>query len=349
MPPFNKSAMDGYACRRADLDGPLRVIDVIEAGHAPRRAVGAGECAKIMTGAMVPEGADCVIVVEQTEAIGGDTVRFTGTTTRDNICLQGEDVRAGDCVLRKGHRIAPQHVAVLAACGCVRPRVSCRPRVGVMATGDELVEPDVRPAATQIRTSNSSQLCAQVRTAGGVPTYYGITRDVEEDLDRTLKTAIAGSDVVLVSGGVSMGDRDFVPGVMARNGLRILFDAIAIKPGKPTTFGVSDEACCIGLPGNPVSTFVVFELLVRPFLYWMMGHDYRPVHISGPLAESVSRRRTERESWIPVAITAGNAVSPIPYHGSAHIGALGEAGGLLRVPAGVATIPKGTRVDVRPI
>ncbi len=349
MPPFDKSAMDGYSCRHADLPGPLRVIETIQAGSIPARTVGVGECAKVMTGAMVPQGADCVIMVEHTEVDGEGRVRFTRTDSAPNICYRGEDIRAGDVVLRTGTLLAPQHIAVLAMAGCVRPLVARRPRVAVVATGDELVEPEQTPGPSQIRTSNSYQICAQMEQAGAQVTYYGIVADTEAAIDAVMKQAMAGNDVLLLSGGVSMGDFDLVPGVMAGNGIEILFDSIAIKPGKPTTFGVGPSVYCFGLPGNPVSTFVQCEILVKPFLYALMGHQYRAPHSWLPLAETFQRKRADREAWIPVECTTDGGVRARTYHGSAHISALSGAHGLLAVPQGTTVIEKGTLVRVRSI
>ncbi|MDK1021173.1 MAG: molybdopterin molybdotransferase MoeA [Candidatus Hydrogenedentes bacterium] len=347
MPPFIKSAMDGYACRRDDLAKTMRVVEIIKAGEVPQKSIGPSECAKIMTGSMVPEGADCVIIVEQTEELGGNTIRFTAESTPDNICLRGEDIQVGDMVLSVGTRLRPQHVAMLASVGCVRPQVARRPRVGVIPTGDELVEPDVKPGISQIRTSNSHQLMAQVFTADAIPTYYGIARDTEESLDATLKKAMAESDVVLLSGGVSMGDFDLVPGIMKANGLTILFDEIAIQPGKPTTFAVSDDIYCFGLPGNPVATFTQFELLVKPFLYRLMGHDHRPANLRLPMARTHTRKRAARLSWFPAKITDDGTVLPCEFHGSAHVDALCEADVLATMPAGVASLDEGALVTVR--
>lgn len=349
MPPFDKSAMDGYACRRADLPGPLQVVETIQAGAVPVKSVGGGECAKIMTGAMVPEGADCVIKVEHTESIDGTRVQFVGEDTLPNICRRSEDVRTGDVVLGHGTRLGPQHIAVLAAVGCTRPLVARRPRAGIIATGNELVEPAQYPGPSQIRTSNSHQICAQVEQAGAIATYYGIVPDTEEAIDAAMKQAIAENDVLLLSGGVSMGDFDLVPGAMTANGIAILFDSIAMKPGKPTTFGVSPQVYCFGLPGNPVSTFVQCEILVKPFLYALMGHRYQAPYSWLPLAETFKRGRADREAWIPVSIDEADTVHTGAYHGSAHINALSEADGFITVPAGTTVIEKGTLVRVRPI
>ncbi len=347
MPPFDKSAMDGYACRRADLANELTIIETIPAGYAPQERIGANQCAKIMTGGPVPRGADCVIMVEFTKMPTARTVRFVGTQTRDNICPKGEDVKAGQLVLRAGTRIRPQHIAILAAVGCISPCVSRQPSVGVISTGDELVTPAERPGPSQIRESNGCQLSAQAEQIGAVVMNYGITADREEDIDRTLRKAMVENDVVVLSGGVSAGDYDHVPQIMARTGVDVLFRKVAVKPGKPTVFGIGEEACCFGLPGNPVSSFVIFELMVKPFLYKMMGHDHKPVCAFLPLTEPVRRKKTERQSWLPVAITDAFAVEPIEYHGSAHVGALCEADGLISIDAGVAEIERGATVRVR--
>ncbi len=347
MPPFDKAAMDGYACRRADLANRLTVIGTIPAGTAPAVVVGPGQCAKIMTGAPVPQGADCVVMIEQTETVGDSLVRFTSAQTPDHICRKAEDIRAGQVVLSRGTRIGPPHIAVLASVGHTRPLAAGKPRVGVIASGDELVPPAARPGLSQIRNSNSAQLVAQLRTLGAAARDCGIVRDVAADIDATLKAAFAENDVVIVSGGVSAGDFDFVPAVLRRNGVLLRFEKIAVKPGKPTVFGVSQRGYCFGLPGNPVSTFVVFELLVKPFLYRLMGHDYTPVEVQMSLAETIARRNKDRQSWMPVEFTSRTTVRPVNYHGSAHVLAFCAADGLIRMEIGVDRLEQGAAVDVR--
>ncbi len=347
MPPFNKSAMDGYACRREDLANELTIIETIQAGAPPRMAIESNQCAKIMTGAAVPQGADCVIMIEFTENPTANTVRFAGRQTANNICLKGEDVKAGEVVLQKGSRIRPQHIAVLASVGCTQPVVSKRPRVAVLATGDELVGAASKPGPSQIRNSNSFQLAAQIEGVGAVARNYGIAKDTDKAIDKKFKEAVDQSDVVIVSGGVSVGDYDLVPGIFKQNNIDLLFEKIAMKPGKPTVFGVSEKVYCFGVPGNPVSTFVLFELLVKPFLFKLMGHDYAPPAIGIPLGESIRRKKTKRQSWIPVAITDTGTLKPVEYHGSAHINALCIADGVVSIGVGVGEIEKGTIVPVR--
>ena len=354
IPPFNKSAMDGFACRRADLANELTIIETIPAGSLPKKTIGPKKCAKIMTGAVVPEGADCVIMVEHTEKTADDRVRFISSNTSDNICLQGEDIKKGDIVLRAGCKISAQHIAVLASLGCTKPLVAVQPRVGIIATGDELVEPGQKPSACQIRNSNAFQLAAQVTGAAAIATNYGIAADTEEIIDSMVKKAMAENDVVILSGGVSVGDYDLVRGILKKNNVRLLFEKVAVKPGRPTVFGILDKGrknpvFCFGLPGNPVSTFIIFELFVKPFLFKMMGHKFSAAVSHRQLEKTITRKGEERDSWLPIVFTKNNKVASIEYHGSAHINALSEADGLVCIPAGIAEIKEGTTVAVRQI
>jgi len=347
IPPFDKSAMDGFACRRADLGNELTVVEIIPAGHVPQKPIETNQCSKIMTGSMVPNGADCVIMKEYVESASENTIRFVGEKTSDNICQKGEDIRAGDIVLRKGTVLKPQHIAVLASVGNTEPVVSKKPNVTVIATGSELVDPKSKPGASQIRNSNSFQLAVQIESMGATATNYGIAGDTADEIDIAFKKAFGQSDVVIVSGGVSVGDFDFVPGIFKQNKVDLLFEKIAIKPGKPTVFGVSQEKYCFGLPGNPVSTFVLFEILVKPFLYKLMGYDHKPLNVQMPLDECLINRKAKRQRWLPVAITEKGTVRAVEYHGSAHINSLCHADGLVSMDVGVAEIKKGTIVKVR--
>jgi len=349
MPPFNKSAMDGYACRREDLGRALTVVEIIQAGTFPKKAIESGQCSKIMTGAPVPEGADCVIMVERTEQRTDKTIQFTGQDTADNICQKGEDIKAGELVLKAGERIGPAHVAVLASVGCVMPKVSRQARVGVIATGSELIEPDARLQPAQIRNSNSYQLCAQISQMGAIPRYYGIAEDKADVIHRVIAKAKVQNDVILLSGGVSMGDFDLVPDILKDNGFEFLFDSVAMQPGRPTIFGRCESTFCFGLPGNPVSTYVVFEIMVKPFLYKLMGHVYSALRVAATLDQPVKRRKTGRLSTLPVVFTGPNTVCPVDYHGSAHIGAMTQAQGLITLPEGTLEIPEGSEIHVRPL
>ncbi len=349
MPPFDKSAMDGYACRFQDVKNVLEVVETIPAGKFPEKEIFENQCAKIMTGAKLPVGADCVIMVEHTENVGEDKIRFTKETTNKNICYLAEDVKENDIVLTKGTLVKPQHIAILSAVGAVAVHVFKKPRVAVIATGDELVEPFFKPEKSQIRNSNGYQMVSQVTSCGGIANYMGIVRDDEDYSIALISKALMENDIVLLSGGVSMGDFDFVGAALKKNGINILFDSVAIQPGKPTTFGVGNKKICFGMPGNPVSSFIQFELLAKPLIQKMNGRDVEIASQKLPLKKDFYRKKAERLAIVPSHIHADYTVEPVNYHGSAHIFSLGDADSIMFIPMGVNELKAGDLVDVRQI
>jgi molybdopterin molybdotransferase len=346
MPPFNKASMDGFACRRMDIGSELEIIETIPAGKWPEKNVGPLQCSKIMTGAPIPEGADCVIIVEETELVGTGRIKFTGSDTRNNIAIRGEDIKKNETVLRSGRKIEPQDIAVMATAGHTETLVSRKPVTGVISTGSEIVEPDKVPGLSQIRNSNSSQLMAQTERAGAEGRYYGIAKDDEDETLEVVSRAINECDIVLITGGVSMGDFDFVPLVLEGAGVKILFTRVAVQPGKPTTFGVHRKALVFGLPGNPVSSFILFEMLVRPLISRMMGYEHKPFKIILPMRHKYTRRSSERMGFIPVNISDDGEVVAVEYHGSAHISSLPAADGIIAIASGLKEIEKGKPVNV---
>jgi molybdopterin molybdotransferase len=350
MPPFDKSAMDGFACRKEDLKNPLEVIEVLPAGKIPKKEIGENQCTKIMTGAIIPKGADCVIMLEHTEETGENLIRFVEENTNTNICYTGEDIKTGDMVLEKGICIKPQHIAVMASVGCTQPLVSKQPTIGIISTGDELVEPSSTPAPSQIRNSNGYQLIAQVKRAGGIPNYIGIAKDSEEVTFDTISKALKENDIVLLTGGVSMGDFDFVPYIMEKSEVDIKFRSMSVQPGKPTIFGTfKQQKFIFGLPGNPVSSYTQFELLVRPLMLKLMGVKNLPKPVKLPMGAAYKRRKSQRKSFLPVNISHDGKVYPVEYHGSAHIHSYVFANGITSIDIGKETLEKGELVDVRPI
>ena len=347
-PPFDKSAMDGYACRREDIHNELQVIEVIPAGQVPEKPIEKNLCSKIMTGAMVPDGADCVLMVEYTEDISKNKIKFIKESTKNNIAYAAEDVKQGDIVLKKGTKIKAQHIAVMATTGYIKPLVAKKVRVGIISTGNEIVEPNIKPGLSQIRNSNAYQLIAQVEQAGAIPDYIGIAKDDKESSYKLIVDAFSRNQLVLLTGGVSMGDFDFIPDILDDLNIDIKFKTIAIQPGKPTVFGIKGNQFVFGLPGNPVSSFNIFELLVKPFLNKMMGANFYPVEIKMPLGKEYKRKKSLRKSFIPIKISNGN-VWPLEYHGSAHIFSFSEADGIISIPVGKTIIKKGEIVDVRQI
>jgi molybdopterin molybdotransferase len=349
MPPFNRSAVDGYACHRKDLNNDLEVLEVIAAGKEPAKLVGNNQCSKIMTGAIVPDGCDIVFMVEDSENLSSGRIRYTGKDPKTNISYKGEDVKTGDVVLGFGKLIKPQDIAVMASVGHTIVSVKKMPGVGIISTGDELVEPPGTPGISQIRNSNAYQLLTQVTRAGGFGRYYGIAPDVESTTYKMIQKAIDENDIVILTGGVSMGDFDFVPSILRQAGVKILFDRVNVQPGKPTTFGVHSKAIIFGLPGNPVSSFIQFETLVRPLINRMMGFEWKPFEQELPMAVRYVRKSSVRMGWIPVIITENREILPVDFHGSAHISALADSDGIIAVKAGTNNIEKGEIVSVRQI
>jgi molybdopterin molybdotransferase len=300
IPPQDNSAMDGYAVRRADLAGAraerpveLRVAFEIAAGGAAEAGVGAGQAARVLTGAPIPPGADAVVRQEDTER-DGDRLRVRVVPgPREHIRDAGEDVEVGARVLEQGTRLGPAHLGFLAALGRSVVAVHQRPRVALLSGGDELVEPDGDVRGGRIVSSNSYSLAAQCRELGAEPVYLGIARDTPQDVERHLRAGL-GSDVLVSSAGVSVGDRDFVRGALEKLGCQMIFWGVKMKPGYPLAFGRFQGErgpLVFGLPGNPVSALMTFDQFVRPALLKMTGHArwFRP-QLPVRLAETLHKK-----------------------------------------------------------
>jgi molybdopterin molybdotransferase len=344
-PPFSKSAMDGYAYKKEDPHTELKIIETIPAGTIPSQEIQPGECAKIMTGAMIPEGANWVVRREFVhESV--DFIRIKKPDTH-NICYQGENLKQGDLVLEKGMRITPAVVGILAFVGVSEIEVSIPPTVGVVTTGSEIVEPGDAIQPGQIYNSNGHQLVAQLQAMDVPALYLGRVHDEYERTRSFLEKALATCSVVIISGGVSAGDYDLVPDVLQDLGVELRFKQVAIKPGKPTVFGTKQDRFVFGLPGNPLSTFMIFEYYVKPFLYNLMGHAYQPLQLAATLADPITRKSGERLELLPIRYEAGK-VYAIRYVGSGHLNVLSQANGFIEVPIGTTKVPQGEHVRVRP-
>ncbi|TAJ99274.1 MAG: molybdopterin molybdenumtransferase MoeA [Candidatus Manganitrophaceae bacterium] len=300
-PPWDTSAMDGYAVRGSDTAGAspgaprtLKIIEEIPAGTMPQKTVQPGEASKIMTGAPLPEGADAVVKVEETERSGDQVRIFEAAEEGDFIRKKGEAVRTGDLILKKGIRIRPADIAMMASIGRSVVPVYQQPRVAILSTGDELADLDEPRGPNKILNSNGYGLAAQVIEAGGVPIVLGIAKDTPGDLRAKLKQGLH-ADFILASGGVSMGDYDFVRDVLAELGAEMKFWKVAMKPGQPLAFGVIAGKPAFGLPGNPVSAMVSFEQFVRPALLKTAGRDdlLRPI-LHATLEEEVRKHPGKR-------------------------------------------------------
>jgi len=359
MPPFTRSAMDGYALRAADVARApvsLEVIEEIPAGRAPARAVGPGQASRIMTGAALPSGADAVQMVEKCRVVppGGVEV-LEPVTPGTHVRFAGEEMRKGAVLLEPGEVMTPAAVAVAATAGLALVTVSRRPRVAIVPTGDELVPVGSLPGPAQIRESNGHTLVALVSGAGGIPLLRDITRDTREDLAAAIRWALDDADVLLMSGGVSMGDYDLVGGALVEAGCVPMFDRVAIQPGKPLFFGVVGRAggtLVFGLPGNPVSTLVDFLVFARPALRRIMGASRcldRPIEAA--LEERVERR-PGRRAYLPASLGTRDgraSVRLLPTTGSADMSSIARADALAILPEDAATLEAGVTVRALPL
>ncbi len=348
MPPFNRATMDGYAFRHADAcpGVAFRIVGTIGAGLDQETRLGATECVRIMTGSPVPADADTVIPVEQTEE-GGDQVRFISVPDKAaNIAPRGSELKVNDFVLRAGHRIGTQEIGILAAVGRKTARIYAPPAVAFMATGDELADPGASRGSAQIWNANGYVLHTQIRGVQAIPHDLGIALDRKDDLREKIRAGLE-RDFLLISGGVSRGRFDFVPEVLAEFNVEKVFWKLQVKPGHPTFFGVRGSTLVFGLPGNPISTLLAFELYAAPAIRRFM-HDPHPdaARYSGVLTAEVSNR-SGRLHLVPCVSEwrdGGFLLAPLRTGGSADIFAIAGADAVAITPPEMTHARKGDTV-----
>jgi molybdopterin molybdotransferase len=349
-PPFDRSTRDGYAVRskEASPGAQLKCVGEIKAGDTVREALAAGTCLQIMTGAAVPAGADAVVMIEHTSR-EADVVRFErAAQSGQNIVPRGSEAAAAQTILTPGMRLGYAELALAAQVGAVRLRCAQRPRVAILSTGDEVVLIDETPGEFQIRNSNSVSLVAQIRIAGGEPAVLGNAADRIEDLGEKIERGLK-EDALVLSGGVSMGKYDLVESVLKAMGAEFFFDAVAIRPGKPAVFGMCQGKPVFGLPGNPVSTMVTFELFVTPAIDLLSGAEARALPlVEARLAETL-KEKSGLAHFLPARLEWRGAVPEVKtlrWQGSGDITALSKANCFLVVPADRETIEIGESVSV---
>ncbi|MGI9585553.1 MAG: molybdopterin molybdotransferase MoeA [Acidimicrobiia bacterium] len=352
VPPFANSAMDGYAVRADDIGAApvrLRIIEDVPAGSTPEKAVGEGEATRIMTGAPVPDGADCIVMVEDTTDLGNGTVEISVAVERGtSVRKAGADVSQGDVLVNRGTRLTARHLASLASTGAT-PHVARRPTVAVMSTGDEVLPPDTADLPRgKIRDTNRPMI-KNLLADLAVPTVdLGIVGDNPGDLREAYRTAAASADIIVSTGGVSMGDYDYVKFVLADLG-SVQFWKVAMQPAKPFAFGAVDGVPLFGLPGNPVSTFVAFEQFVRPGLLSMMGASnlLRP-RVVGTAGEDLSTN-IEKEVFLRVLLAEDDSkfvALQSGGQGSNMLSSLAAADSFAVVPVGTDTVAAGSDVEL---
>jgi len=351
QPPFARSMRDGFAVRSEDVQSTpvaLHCVGEVRAGQMTETVVRRGEAMHIMTGAPIPQGASAVVMVENTDRQSDGRVQvLKPVKAGENIAPKGSERRAGDTVLHPGRRISTLEVAVLASAGKAAVLVYRRPVVAILATGDELVAVEAVPGPGQIRNSNSLSLSGQVLKSGGIPLILDTARDSLTDLRRQIQRGLE-SDVLLVSGGVSMGKYDLVEPVFEELGLRVHFESVSMRPGKPTVFATWKSRWVFGLPGNPLSTFVSFELFVRPVLRALQGLPAADLPVVRGLLQADVVERSGRSSFLPARVSSGSGmleISPVNWRGSADVFGAVESNGLLIVPAQATHLTKGETVE----
>ncbi|MEM7032153.1 MAG: gephyrin-like molybdotransferase Glp, partial [Chloroflexota bacterium] len=366
IPPFANSAMDGYALQAEDIqngsaDHPikLKVIENVQAGVVPQHHIQTGTAARIMTGAPLPQGANAVVRFEDTSeaspiiGLAADEIAILQAVPfGENVRHAGEDIRLGQMVMRKGHRLRPQDVGVLASIGCQHVSVYRLPRVAILATGDELVGIDEPVVPGKIRNSNEYTQAALVQSYGAEPVMLGVARDTKQDLTAKIQEGLDQKvDLFLTSAGVSVGDYDIVKDVLAAEGA-MHFWQVAMKPGKPLAFGLIQDVPIIGLPGNPVASMIAFEVFARPAILKLAGAtNLDTLMIKATLQEDVYNSGRQHYMRASVRYQDGQYQvttrgSGVRVQGSGILSSLVWANALLVVPSEVMEIPEGAEVDV---
>jgi molybdopterin molybdotransferase len=348
LPPFDKSAMDGYAVLPGDQRNEYRLIETIAAGKLGTQKLAEGTTVKVMTGAAVPAGTGRVIMQEHTEE-HGELVKVHKHGGPSHVCKQAEDIKTGDVILKAGTRLGALEIANLISSGITTVEVSRQPRLSILSTGDEIVDDPAQIGPGKIMNSNGPMLAALARRHGLPVIGRRVLRDDEDATHRGIRAALEEADVAVLTGGVSVGQFDFVLDSLSEAGLRVRFSRLAVKPGKPTVFSWSDGKCAFGLPGNPVSAYLMFHLFVLRAAARMTGAAPPVREIRLRLSEDFSRRKLERLEFVPARLNQDGSVSAVEFHGSAHLAAVLQADGFFQSPIGVAKLKAGDEVVFSPL
>jgi molybdopterin molybdotransferase len=353
LPPFDRAQMDGYAVRAADVastPAQLRIVGESAAGRGWHHEMKGGEAVRIMTGAPVPAGADAVQQVELTRESNGHVEILEPVDAGRSIVRRAAEIKAGETVLRSGEDINAAMIAMLASFGYAQVKVGRRPRVAIMATGSELVDIDRKPERDQIRDSNNYTLAAYARLAGATVERLPLAGDDTEELKRQMSEAAARSDVLITSGGVSMGVYDFTKAALKELGAEIFFERVSLRPGKPTVFARLGNTLVFGLPGNPVSVTVTFNLFARTALRVLQGAQEPALKEETAMLARDLKGSIERESYLPATLSTDEngtlLAEPLKWGGSSDFVAFARATALINVPAGVKMIDAGSPVKI---
>ncbi|HEX7722318.1 MAG TPA: gephyrin-like molybdotransferase Glp [Pyrinomonadaceae bacterium] len=353
LPPFDRAQMDGYAVRAADVANTparLRIAGESAAGAGWHHQMSSGSAVRIMTGAPVPKGADAVQQVELTREVNGDVEILESVSSGRSIVRQASEIKAGETVLRAGEQISAVMIATLASFGYAEVKVGRRPRVAVMATGSELVDVDQKPARDQIRDSNNYTIEAYASQSNAIVARLPLAGDDTEELKRAMREAAETCDVLITSGGVSMGVYDFTKAALKELGAEIFFERVALRPGKPTVFARLGKALVFGLPGNPVSVAVTFNLFARTALRAMQGAMHTTLEVDHAVLARDLKGSIDRESYLPAVLRTDEKgtllAEPLKWGGSSDFVSFARATALINIPAGAKAIEANSLVKV---
>lgn len=354
-PPFSKSAMDGYAYIKKNKSNQYKLIDnfIIKAGDIYKKSIDKNECIKIMTGAMIPTNARYVQRVEWTREIkhknGDKLIEFVKEESSNNIIKQGINQKKGDILLSK-RILKPKDLGILLSSGYSSIEVFKTLHVGVISTGNELIGAGKEIKPGKIYDSNGIQTLMQSLEIGLDAKFYGIVKD---DLNKTksiFEKALKENDILIISGGVSMGDFDYIPQALKDLDFSIILHGLSVKPGKPSLFAKKDNKAVFGLPGNPVSSFVIFNILVLPYIYACYDIEYKENYFKATLKKSITKKESDRVEYLPAIVEMNEddiKVIPIKYHGSSMLNALAFANAFIKIEIGINNIEEGEKVNVR--
>lgn len=362
LPGFNRSTMDGYAIRAEDSFGAtdslpsyLKIIGEIKMGVKPEFKINPGEAVKISTGGMLSEGANAVMMVEYTEQVDDTTIEVRRSISPwENIVREDEDLKTGEIILRKGHRLRPQDLGVLAGIGKTNIKIYRKPKIAIISTGNEIIPAKEKPLIGQVRDINSYTLGACIEEAGGDPVYRGVIKDevilLEQEIKKTIKEDKI--EAVIISGGSSVGARDITLEVLNRLGKPgVLIHGVSVKPGKPTILAIADNRPIFGLPGHPVSAMIIFDLFIRPLISWLQGGEYNYDSAKEIEAELTCNMVSDsgREDYVRVFVyKEGEKFYAEPILGkSGLISTMVRASGLIKIGLNIEGLEKGSKVIVR--
>jgi putative molybdopterin biosynthesis protein len=358
IPPFNRSTVDGYAVKAEDTFGAdenkpikLKLCGAVNVGELPKITVESGAAAEIMTGAPIPEGADAVVMAEQTEQKGGEVYVYNAVAKDENVMKAGADIRKGETVLKKGELLGSREIGVLAALGLAKVKVYAVPHVAVLSTGAEIVEPGTKLPPGKIYDINAYSLSAAITESGGKPLYLGVFPDNMAEIERALKNALASADMVITSGGVSVGPKDVIPKTLDSLGKPgVIVCGIATKPGKPTTVALIDGKLVFSLPGHPTSALLIFHLLVRPVIEYLAGRKQEETLMVKAFAATRMFPARGRRTFIMVKMKEDESkrliAEPVPVGLSGAITTLAKADGFVEIPENQQFIDAGEEVMV---